>query len=145
MATKTTVRNPKGNPSGKGGKEQRYTVDEVERALRNSLGNVSIAATVLKCERQTIYEYMERYPDRLRPIRGQCRADIADIAEGHLLVAVRSGKEWAVSQALRLYGKYIDVGESLDITSDGAPIVQSAPAVTFNVSFVKSRFKKEDA
>lgn len=122
-------------PERKGGKKQQFTVDEVEKVLWNSLGNISVAATILKCERSTIYDYITRYPDRLADIRAKSRGDLADIAEGHLLVAARQGKEWAVREVLRAHGKFLGYGEQVDVHLTGEVAV--IPPTNVTVTFVR--------
>jgi hypothetical protein len=112
-------------------KPPRYTVQQVEDALYQALGNVSIAATLLQCERMTVYNYINQYPDRLSGIREKCRRDFVDIAEGHLIVATRGGKEWAVRDTLRAFGKLIG------FNPDGAN-VQNAIQNNVVVQFVSS-------
>lgn len=137
MATKSPRSRPYG---GTRGKPQQFSVDEVEYTLRTSLGNVTLAASMLGCAPSTVYDYLHRFPERLAGIRRESRREIADIGEGQLLLALRRGAIWATREVLRLYGSYIDIGESLDITSNGEPLV-AQPAVIFNVELVQSRFK----
>jgi hypothetical protein len=139
MATEIEARSATGNRFSKGGRTQVFSVDQVERALRTTLGNVSMAAALLKCQRSTMYDYIGRYPDRLANIRARSRQEIADLAEGRLLLALKAGKEWAVRDALRLYGKHIGLSKDLDITSEGEAIAVG-PTVGVTVTFVKSRF-----
>lgn len=139
--------NTKSRPKGGngGGKPQRFSVDEVATALRRSLGNISLAAHQLQCERLTIYRYIERFPQQLGNIRAECRHEVADIAEAALLMAVKRGVPWAVSLCMRLYGKHIGVTENLDVTSGGEALGAVAPTVTFHVELVQSRFKGGEA
>lgn len=144
MATKRPKRkkSPRSRPYGGtgGGKPQRYRVGEVEYVLRKCFGNYTLAARTLGCERSTLYDYLHRFPERLAGIRHESRREIADLGEGVLLQALRRGATWAVKEVLRLYGSHIGIGEHVDITSDGAPLAV-APPVTFNISYVRSRFK----
>lgn len=135
-----TKSRPYGSKRGSepGGKPQAFPVAQVEQALRRSLGNVSLTANALGCARDTIYSYLNRYPAQLAHVRAECRGEVADLAEAHLLIAVQRGEQWAVSHALKLYGRYIGIGENIDITGGGELI---GPPVNVTVNFVKSRFK----
>lgn len=133
--TKIPVMRPKGVKSPAGGKPQRFAVEEVERALIDTAGIVSLAANKLQCHRLTVNEYMDKYP-HLRLIRAQGKTDVVDIAEGHFIAAVRSGKQWAVERALRTAGKDRGYGDTLEITGDGDAPVHVRSRVT--VRHIKS-------
>ena len=42
---------------------KRYSKRRVANALRQAQGNVTKAAQVLQCDRQTVHRYLNRYPD----------------------------------------------------------------------------------
>jgi hypothetical protein len=86
------------------GRPQEYTVEQVETALKATFGNLTAAAQALKCERSTVYVYLERYP-HLKEIRPAKRRELVEIAEEHLFAAVKLGKQWAIERVLRTVGK----------------------------------------
>jgi hypothetical protein len=113
---------------------RRFTPEHVAAHLWQTNGNVSLAATLLKCERSTIYEYIERWPE-LGEIRKRARGDFADMCEGHLMLAARNGKPWAVMEGLRAHGRPLGYGDKLEITgADGGPIQHDVRQIT--VKFV---------
>jgi hypothetical protein len=105
--TQTKRRNPKGEPSGEGGKEQRYSEEEVAKALRSTGGLITQAAAKLGCDRATIYGYFERYPD-LKKIRQEADEQVSDLAEANIMTAVRdknlSISQWWLNQKARHRG-----------------------------------------
>ena len=52
--------------------EKKYTVDQVAGALREGNGILSVAAKILGCHRNTIYNYLEDHPE-LKDIVEECR------------------------------------------------------------------------
>ena len=66
------------------------TIESVCDALKATNGNVSLAAHRLGVERQTVNYYVSTYPN-VREVMQQAAAAISDIAEGHLVAAVRRG------------------------------------------------------
>jgi len=56
-------------------------MEQVRRALELASSNIALAACALQCERGTLYDYMERYPE-LKEIRPRKRNEMINIAEG---------------------------------------------------------------
>jgi len=85
-------------------KRLKLTKRMVKDALEKMRGNVALTAQALGVSRQTVYSYMERYPD-LRGIREDAVEYVTDIAEGHLEKMILSGDQRAVEFWLRYRGK----------------------------------------
>lgn len=64
---------------------------EMTEALRESRGFVSAAARRLACDAQTVYNYMERYPE-LKEIRKEAKEAEKDLAEMMLGKMIRDGQ-----------------------------------------------------
>jgi hypothetical protein len=103
------------------GRPQEYTVEQVETALKATFGNLTAAAQALKCERSTVYVYLERYP-HLKEIRPAKRRELVEIAEDHLFAAVKDGKQWAIERVLRTVGKDLGYGDNVEVSSPGAAV-----------------------
>lgn len=80
------------------------TVGKVERALKATFGNISLAAKNLGVSRQAVYDKCEQYP-RLRLCLADARESMVDNAESALGLAVNNGQPWAVSFTLKTIGK----------------------------------------
>jgi hypothetical protein len=79
------------------------TLDEVEQALRESGGIMSLAAKRLGITRWGVQDWVKRYP-QLREMLNEFRGTITDIAANNIVTAVRSGDKlssmfWLKTQA----------------------------------------------
>lgn len=86
-------------------------------AITKSRGMVTIAADLLKCSPQTIYNYMERYPD-VKAARENARERMLDTAELNLYQAINKGDMTAIIFYLKTQGKrrgYIERQENINI------------------------------
>jgi hypothetical protein len=98
--------------------KEKFTVEQVEAALRASKGLVSTAARALGCDPETVRRYIKRYR-RLEKIRDEERATLVDTAESVLEECVIDKQGWAVSLVLKTLGKdrgYTERIETLDVT-----------------------------
>jgi hypothetical protein len=98
-------------------------VTRVIEALQRTDGNISAAATLLRCSRSTVHTYIktsERVAEALREVRERW----GDVAEGKLREAVERGESWAICFFLKCQFKargYIE-----------RPEPRPAPAVSIN-------------
>lgn len=89
----------------------RFTIDEIEEALKATFGLAAPAARHLTkatgrpCTRRTVDNYIARHRDRLRPILDEARATVVDLAEHGLIKGVIAGRAWAVKTALFTLGR----------------------------------------
>src|SRR5581483_9763872 len=91
-------------PGPSTGRPREHTKEEVQRALEQSRGLVSVAAKILGCSRPTVYAYLDRYPE-LRSVAAEAREDLVDIAEAKFRDAVKRGEFKAVRLCLITLGK----------------------------------------
>ena len=94
-------------------KQEQFTQAEVADALRESKGFVSAAARRLACDAQTVYNYMERYPE-LVEIRKEAKEAEKDLAEMMLGKMIREGQFPATCFFLKTQAKdrgYIERSE----------------------------------
>ena len=82
----------------------RFTVAQVVDSLNESKGMVYLAAKVLGCCPNTVYNYAERHPKVKEAIATQ-QGERLDAAELALLAAVEKGEAWAVCFTLKTLGK----------------------------------------
>ncbi len=84
---------------------RKYTVDQVAEALRKGNGMLSVAAEILGCHRNTIYNYLKDHPE-LKDIVEECRETLVDEAEQILLKKVREEDIRCVMFVLRTLGRH---------------------------------------
>ena len=66
----------------------RYSKEEVELALRQTNGIMTHAARILGCDRVTVKNYIERYPE-LAEVKRQVDSDLVNLAETALRKRLR--------------------------------------------------------
>jgi hypothetical protein len=106
-------------------KKQRFGKATIKSALEKARGNVTLAAEVLGVSRQTVYTYMERYPD-LVAVRHDAENYILDIAEAHVEKAVLAGDMDVIKFYLRTKGRvrgYVTSGQVVVSGDEDAPLV----------------------
>jgi hypothetical protein len=85
-----------------------YTEEEVREALEGASGVVSRAADDLGCDRETVYRYMERWPD-LHKVRDRARRQRRQgrvmRSEDAIDDAIAAGEAWAIRYALSCLAK----------------------------------------
>lgn len=99
--------------------KDKFTVDQMIQALTASMGLVSVTAQKLKCNQQTVRNYIERYP-AVKQAQLDARDEMIDLAEASLVRAVRKGEGWAVALMLKTLGKsrgYVEKQE-LDLSGE---------------------------
>lgn len=73
-------------------REEKFTPEEIIKALEMSGGFVSAAAGMLKCNAKTIYDYINRYPD-IKEAKHLIEEAYSDIAEAELIKNIKGGKD----------------------------------------------------
>jgi len=84
--------------------KQKYTVEHVISALRETKGMVYLAADRIGCHADTILNYAKRYKSVQDEIDSQ-REKVVDIAELKLYQAIMDGNEGMVKYLLSTRGK----------------------------------------
>lgn len=82
-----------------------------------------MAAFKLGCTRQTVENYVKRYPTVAQAVKEE-RQKTVDVAEGKLFDKLKTGESWAIQFILKTLGK--DRGyterQEMDVTTKGQPI-----------------------
>ena len=100
----------------------KYTTEQVIDALRKTRGLISLAATALGCEPQTVRSYVKRYPTVATALREE-RERMTDIAEASLYQQIKDGQGWAVCFYLKTIGKERGYVERQEVSGpNGDPI-----------------------
>ena len=105
--------------------EPKLNIEQVIEALRETNGNMALAARKLKVTRQAIRYYVDKYAT-VKAAHDEAAAYVSDIAEGHLVNAVIKGnldqaKYWLENKARdRGYGRAPQTNglEGLNITPE---------------------------
>lgn len=120
-----------GGCSGMRGVRVRLTERDIERALREAHGIVSVAAQLLGINRCTLYKHINKSP-ALQDTLADCREEIIDIAESSLIEAAREGQPWACRLILTTLGRSRGYTEKppLERLSIPAPIDVNIPDET---------------
>jgi hypothetical protein len=82
----------------------KYSLHTVIEALRVHHGLLTLAADELGCSRQTLYNYVVRYPAVAEVLREE-RERFVDLAEQGLHDHLRDRSPWAIGLVLRTLGR----------------------------------------
>lgn len=96
----------------------RIGVKRVSEALRQARGLVTVAARILDCRPQTVYDYLDRYSE-VRQAREEADTAMTDLAEGALFKAISDRESWAVQFYLRTKGKNRGYGDKVGVEVSG--------------------------
>ena len=113
-------------------KKKRYTVKQVEAALRATAGIQSAAAAALGCSPSTVHNYVKRFKT-LQKVIPEIKEEILDLAEGRLITQIKKGNMRAIIFYLRTQGRsrgYVTGINHEHAGSDGGPI-RSEVTVSF--------------
>jgi len=103
--------------------KQRYSAEQVIEAIRKSRGLLSVVAQRLGCTRQTVENYVKRYPTVDRAVKEE-RQKVIDVAEGKLFEKLQSGESWAIQFILKTLGKERGYTERTEVTgAEGGAMV----------------------
>jgi hypothetical protein len=102
--------------------EEKYSVEQVVRALESSMGLISPAARALGCSAQTVRNYVKRHPTVKRAKEDE-REKLIDMAEASLYKQIKSGDTTAIIFTLKTVGKDRGYVERREVTGkDGGPL-----------------------
>lgn len=126
-----------------GGKVERFSVKQVERAIRQAAGIQTLAAKKLGCARTTVHGYLKRHPE-LQSLMAEVVEETIDLAEAQLVSAIKEGNLTAIIFYLKTKGanrgynerqEHTLVGDTsvltpvIHVTIDGeSSVIESAPA-----------------
>ena len=102
-----------------------YSIAEMKTALTNSHGMVYVAARLLNCAPQTVYNHLAKHRS-LRDAQQQARGMMLDTAEVKLFSAIQNGEQWAIKFFLMTQGRERGYIERKELTgADGGPMEMS--------------------
>lgn len=107
----------------------KYDVQEVIQALVKSAGYISSAARTLGCSTQTIYNYLERFPE-VAAAKFDIEERNLDNAELALMTKITSGDVTSIIFYLKTKGKrrgYVERQEIAGAGNDGEIVIFNIP------------------
>lgn len=105
------------------GNHDKFTYEQMEKALRKALGIQAIAAQMLDCEWNTVHRYVKKYK-KLQDIVNQSKEVRLDIAESKLMQGINAGIPALIIFLLKTQGKDRGYVERQEHTGkDGEPIM----------------------
>lgn len=118
------------------GSKPQYTREQYIEAIRKSTGNLSVAAKLLGCSRQTVYNAVARWKT-VAAVVSQQREKVVDLAEQKLIEKLKASEWPAIKYTLSTLGKARGYG----------PEVEPVTSVEFIVKYDKSpdRNQSEEA
>lgn len=84
-------------------KSKKPSKEVIEKAILASYGNILKAAKSLKCERATLYKWIEE--ESLQDVVQDGRDAVLDIAENSLLENIKEGRETSLIFFLKTQGR----------------------------------------
>lgn len=104
--------------------DKSFTFEQVEKALVKAYGIVSEAARILKCDRRTIYNYFDAYPE-LEKIRAEQREAFRDLVETSLIDRIKAKDTTAIIFAAKTLVKERGYVEKQEINVSGEIAVKT--------------------
>ena len=105
-------------------KTDQYTVEQIEKALREAKGFVTIAAKIAGCEYNTLMRYVKKY-EHLQKVKEEIEESLLDFTESKLYKQIDEGNTTAIIFHLKCKGKkrgYVDRQEIEHTGPGGGPI-----------------------
>jgi hypothetical protein len=101
---------------------EKYTADQMIRALTETHGMKSAAARALHCSRRTVDRYIDNYPT-VREAYEDAREIVLDMAEAALFREIQNGNITAIIFTLKTVGKHRGYVERQELTgADGGAV-----------------------
>lgn len=104
------------------GSASKYTAEQVIEAVRKNKGILTLVARDLGCTRQTIHNYVNRYPTIAAAVEDE-RESLLDMAEGKLFDQVNKGNITAIIFTLKTLGKHRGYVERQEVEHKGRLVV----------------------
>ena len=109
-------------PKTKGSGKEKYTQKRVIEAIMEAKGILAVAVRKLGCTRQTVYNYIKKYPG-VKDFYDEANESNIDFVENKLMLAINDGNITAMIFFLKTKGKARGYVERREVTgADGAPV-----------------------
>lgn len=100
------------------GKKGKYTTQQFIEAIRGSAGIISTIADRVGCAWHTAKKYIETYPSIQEAYDDECQR-VLDMAEAHLLKAIREGDSATIRWYLSHKGRHRGYGDAVHVQHGG--------------------------
>lgn len=114
----------------KGGRPEKYSIKTVLKAIKDTGGIRTTICSNLKCDRKTLFKYINKYPEIKEAIEDE-EESVLDLAENSLFALIQNGDTAAIFYYLNNKGKKRGYGyqrEKLPDTTD-APVEERVTGV----------------
>lgn len=106
---------------------QLLTKEEIEKALRDCHGLMTQAARALGVSRQTLTNYLSRYPE-LNELKFECRSHLLDLGLDKLEENLKAGNVATVLYTVSALGRDYGFGRRLGKSDEFVPMPESGSA-----------------
>lgn len=110
-------------------KPEKFSIETIEKVLRNNAGIIMLAAKKLKCNRQTVVNYIARYP-YLQAVLAQIEEEHLDLGEGVVVKHMRQQHLGAAQWYLTHKGKARGYGQP-------SVVIAAAPGAMVHTGILK--------
>ncbi len=125
--------------------KDKFSIEKVELALRESAGLNSVAAQKLKCSPSTIANYLAK-SSKLRKAKEESQYGTLDMAEAAIIKQIQEGNTAAIIFYLKTKGKERGYIERQEITGEDGEAIQyviEAPAIIENQDEWAEKYKPD--
>lgn len=84
--------------------KRQVTQTALIKAIKGSFGVISTIARKLRCDRKTVYNRLDEWPE-LKELIAEEREEIIDLAENKLVAKIRAGEKTSIHYVLDTLGK----------------------------------------
>lgn len=92
------------NEKSKGGRPEKYSIKTVLKAIKNTGGIRTQICANLKCDRKTLFKYMNKYPEIREAIEDE-EESVLDMAESSLFALIQNGDSASIFYFLNNKGR----------------------------------------
>lgn len=108
---------------------KKFKIEQIQNAILKANGLVSVAAKVLNCDNQTIYNYIKEFP-QLKDTLQEARDKTLDLAENKLFELINEKDKTAIIFFLKTIGRgrgYIERFENVVSKSENEFEIPKTP------------------
>jgi len=108
---------------------KKFKIEQVQNAILKANGLVSVAAKILNCDNQTIYNYIKEFP-QLNDTLQEARNKTLDLAENKLFELINEKDKTAIIFFLKTIGRgrgYIERFENVVSKGDNEFAIPKTP------------------
>jgi len=108
---------------------KKFKIEQIQNAILKANGLVSVAAKILNCDNQTIYNYIKEFP-QLKDTLQEARNKTLDLAENKLFELINEKDKTAIIFFLKTIGRgrgYIERFENVVSKSENEFDIHKTP------------------